>query len=129
MKLIIVSQAQMDALSHAMRRRFAESSARDIRCRFREFVVDLDNVELVQRISKQIDCAESFGVCRECDVLRFLEFEILYGPGFPGSHKTPGDILRRRDLDGARKIEMIENWEMFERPSHVLLSPSTGFAG
>jgi hypothetical protein len=56
----------------------------------------------------------SQGIDAERDVARYIEFLVIYGPEFQ-SLGWAAEILATPDLDGAEKMDRIDNYDLFNR--------------
>ena len=116
MTLLIIRNAQMAVLREAMLRQFAAQSASRMKARFPEVVATMTEDTVFDRVFSTAQRARTHGITRRHDIEQFLEFEFLYGPEFEKLHSEAGLILARREIDGARKMALIEDWELFGRP-------------
>lgn len=59
--------------------------------------------------------AEKYGVINEPDIRFYCECKLLLGPKFDRAAETAwaGEILRRKDIDGAQKMSLIEEHMLF----------------
>ena len=116
MSFLTIRNAQMAVFSEAMLRQFAVRTASRVKARFPEAVAAMTEDAVVERVLRTAQRARAHGVTRERDIEQFIDFEFLYGPEFENRHLEPGQILARSEIDGARKMALIENWELFDRP-------------
>jgi hypothetical protein len=113
---LVIRQEQIRALEHAREEDFVIRKSRWAadRCGFR------DGPDLRTYIKQAARSALGHGITRNADVEVFVELALLYGADFETQYETAGEILARDEIDGARKIRLLENWELFERPPRRL---------
>jgi hypothetical protein len=111
-----IRDAQMAVFSEAMLRQFAVENASRLKVRLTEAVAAMTEDAVVERVLRTAQRARAHGVTRKRDIEQFIDCEFLYGPEFENRHSEPGRILARSGIDGARKMALIQNWELFDRP-------------
>ena len=115
MRQLVIRHEQMEAFSEALERDFVVRATRDLRSRFAQAAAGITGEQFSVLVQQAVARARSIGIKKRDDLERFLEFEILYGPNFENSHPALNQILRQANLEGSDKMDMIENWELFER--------------
>ena len=71
--------------------------------------------DLFRLVQQGIKTAESYGVFGEMDVELFIDCLVLLSPRFDTDPEFTwaGDSLRRQDIDGTAKMDLIHNWLVF----------------
>lgn len=75
----------------------------------------MSRVDLDRFVLDGIERARGFGVINKPDVKRFVECMVVLGPRFDDDASIPwaGEILRRRNLSGERKMDRIDAYRIF----------------
>lgn len=113
---MIIRPEQMRELDKSMNGAFETRALAHLRQTFPQFAASMGHQRLLELIRRGTIAACGFGVKIETDVLRYLEFEVLYGTGFDTKFDAAQRILLREDIDGTRKMDRLDDWEMFSRP-------------
>jgi hypothetical protein len=89
---------------------FEDEMFRHLRTNFARETEDKTDAGLRELIRHGIERAESYEVVTVTDVQRYLECMIVLSPDFDESGKTSwaGETLRRTDLGGTAKMDLIE---------------------
>lgn len=111
--MMIIREAQLRALGAEMRRRFIRTE----QCRLRQnpLSAKFDESELTHLIDQGIAQAARFGLKRLCDVQRFLDHVLVYGPGFGDDAPTAwaGQVLRTPGVSAAWKLNRLDDCDLF----------------
>lgn len=116
MTMLIIRHEQMEALSKSTLEQFVLENTRRVGARFPEAVTDASEDAVLKWVLRTTERARAHGVTRRRDMEQFIDLEVIYGPEFELRHSEPGQILARKEIDGARKMALIEDWELFARP-------------
>jgi len=108
--MLQIRREQMAALSCYMMERFEQRMLAELRERFPKQAAERSDEDLVELIREGIERASRYDVVTEDDVARYLACAMRLGAGFDVAAETAwaGEILRAEDLDGAGKMELIE---------------------
>ena len=89
-----------------------------LRSNFPERASSLDPPALSGVVQSGIDQAAKYGIETEPDIRRYLELALQYGAAFDADPKCAwaSEILNRTDLDGTQKINLLDQYELFELP-------------
>lgn len=112
--MLTIRKEQMDVLSNYMRSRFEQRMVEHLREKFPDRTSDLADEKIRVVVQNSIKKAESYGIEYEDDIRRFIEYLVIYGTQLDVREQTRwiGDILRRNDLDGAAKMDLIDIREL-----------------
>ncbi len=112
--MLSIRQEQMDILSDYMRDQFEQRMIKHLRLKFPERTKDLPDERIRIVVQNSTKKAESYGIEYEDDIRRFIEYFAIYGTRLDIREETQwiGDILRRRDLDGTAKMDLIDSSEL-----------------
>jgi hypothetical protein len=116
MTVLVIRNEQIEALRKSALQQFSEENAQRVRLRFADAVSDGTEDDVLERVVRAMHRARQHGITRKCDIEQFIDLEFLYGPEFERRHAEPGQILNRKQIDGSRKMALIEDWELFSRP-------------
>lgn len=107
----------MEIFGDNMRRQFERRMTHHLRARFPKETMTLDERSLQDVVVSGIRQAEGYGIDFEEDVRRYLEYMMVLSPDFDADPHTAwaGAILRRDDIDGALKMDHIDNVYVFTR--------------
>jgi len=114
--MLTIRKVQIEALSQSMLKHFEDRMIRHLRSSFSEKTMGIGDQELRIIIQSGMSRAESYEVTDETDVERFLDCIMRLGDDFGVNPVTAwaGDILERRDLSGTDKMNLIDEYELFE---------------
>ena len=119
--MLIIREEQLEKLSESVRDSFIEHMSAHLRNRFPQQCAarELRNTDLRSLVSKAITDAARYGITNEPDVRAFIEYLMLLRPDIVSLEQVPwaGEILRRADLDGTTKIDLIHD--------HLVFAPAT----
>ncbi len=109
--MFVIRKEQMKVLSEYIAKAFHDRMARHLRKVFPDKTAKLSDAELRKVIEDAIPLAENYGVVKEDDVEKFLEYTMRFGKNFAEqpSYAWAGSILRPNDVDGSRKMRRIAN--------------------
>src|SRR4051794_31742361 len=109
--MMILRNAQIEALYRDARERFERDMVRMLRVRQAEKTREMSDVQLRAVITVGIDKAVGYGLRVYDDIRSFLNLSILLGSDFDTSPETEwiGEILRDESLDGEEKMLWIED--------------------
>lgn len=116
--MFVIREAHLQAQSARMKDEFTERMVRHLREDFPQYLraQGLSGEHLDDLVRRGIADAERHGVVYQGDIERYIEFMAMLGPAFPQDPKYPwaGETLRRRDLDGEAKMDLISEHVTFE---------------
>lgn len=109
--MLKIREEQMRILGEYMLRRFKDSVARHLRETLPKQTATMMEAELRALVDAGIEKAEIYGITAEDDVQTFLEYLVSYSHDFDINPETSwaGDILSRKDFDGASKMIRLKN--------------------
>jgi len=112
---LIVRRKQMHVFERYMLEGFIRRMSARLRDEFPRETAALTPAELRTFIENAITKAETYDVTDEADVERYVEFAARYGPNFDVEQRTAwaGAVLRRDDLLGTEKMNMLDDHELF----------------
>ncbi len=112
--MLLIRKEQMEVLSAYMREQFEWRMVEHLRATFPDRTRDLPNERIRVVVRDSIRKAESYGIEYEDDIRRFIEYLVIYGLQLDTQAETQwiGDILRRNDLDGTAKMNLIDSREL-----------------
>lgn len=115
--MLTIRAEQMDAFRGHMRTQYEQRMAKHLREKFPDRTEKVDDKKMHTIVKQGIDKAEGYGIEYEDDIRQFLEYLVIYGPHMDSRKRTKwiGDILRRQDLDGTRKMKLIDETELTVR--------------
>jgi len=107
--MLTIRSEQMAAFSDYMLASFTRRLRDHLRSRFPAGTAAMSDEALEVAIVVGMDRAKGYGVTSENDIRRFMECAFLYNPHFDTDPATAwaGDILRRDDLSGSAKTDLI----------------------
>jgi len=113
-----IRKEQIEAFSESLKEAYVVRMAAHLRDDFPEQLESqgLQEDDLEPLVRQGMADAEKYGVVYESDVQLYLECLVLLGPKFDRDRKYPWarQTLRRKDLDGAAKMDEIEQYLVFE---------------
>jgi hypothetical protein len=114
---MIIRRKQMESFTNQMRRQFEQRMGHHLRAKFPRETTSLDERTLEHLTISGIRRAERYGINFEDDIQRYLEYMMVLSHDFDTNPRTAwaGNILRRRDIDGAQKIDVIDSVYLFAR--------------
>lgn len=112
--MLVIRREQMDVLSAYMRAQFEQRMVNHLRAKFPERTQDLPDERIRSVVQNSTKKAESYGIEYEDDIRRFIEYLVIYGVRLDTREETwwIGDVLRRNDLNGAAKMDLIDHREL-----------------
>ncbi|HYO55259.1 hypothetical protein [Archangium sp.] len=112
-----LSKEQLQALSLHLQDDFLKRTASHLLANFPAELAKhgLQSNQLEQLIQRGVNEAESFGVVHEHDVRLYIECMVVLHPRFAWAQDTPwfGEVLRREDLSGTEKMDMVHDQLVF----------------
>lgn len=118
MSMLTIRAAQMEAFTDDRLRQFAVANAGRVSARFPDVIDGMTRDDVIRRIVHAVQRARAHGIVQRRDLEQFIDFEFLCGPEFDRRHPEPARILSRSGIDGSRKMALINDWELFDRPAH-----------
>jgi hypothetical protein len=108
---------QLDAMSRAMLEDYIQKMVHYLRenlpghCRIKKY----QSQDLESLVRQGINEAPRYGITRSEDIQRFLECMVILGKDISTSAKYPwaGETLRRKDIGGSEKIEILSGYLLF----------------
>jgi hypothetical protein len=110
---MVIRSEQIQAFSEAMRERFENRAMAHLRRRFAAVLDKTGDDALRKRIRAGMECAASYGIRAESDVMRYLEYTVEYGPDFDTASGWAPPILGAEGASGARKMDELDNWTTY----------------
>ena len=112
--MLTIRKEQMDVLSAYSREQFEWRMVKHLREKFPDRTKDLADEKIRVVVQSGMKKAESYGIDYEDDIRQFLEYLVIYGTRLDVREETRwiGDILRRNDLSGAAKMNLIDSREL-----------------
>ena len=112
--MLSIRQEQMDVLSAYMRHQFEQRMIKHLRAKFPDRTKDLPDERIRLVVQDSMRKAKSYNIEYEDDIRRFIEYLVIYGTRLDVREETQwiGDILRRDDLNGTAKMDLIDSREL-----------------
>jgi hypothetical protein len=112
--MLTIRKEQMDVFSAYSCEQFEWRMIKHLREVFHDRTKDLPDEKIRIVIQDSIRKAESYGIEYEDDIRRFIEYLVIYGSRLDTREETRwiGDILRRDDLNGTAKMNLIDGREL-----------------
>ncbi len=112
--MLSIRKEQMEVFNTYMRGQFEQRMVKHLRATFPNRTKDLPDDRIHTVVQNSIKKAESYGIEYEDDIRRFIEYLVIYGTRLDTREETQwiGDILRRHDLDGTAKMDLIDSREL-----------------
>jgi hypothetical protein len=112
--MLVIRQEQMEVLSAYTRDQFERRMVDHLRTKFPDRTRDLPDERIRLVVQNSTKKAESYGIEYEDDIRRFIEYLVIYGTRLDTREETRwiGEILRRDDLTGTAKMDLIDNREL-----------------
>ncbi len=109
--MFTVTNEQMKLLSAYMERSFHKKMRVHLRAAYAEKTKGMADKELDKLIEEGIAKARGYSVVNEEDIQRYLEYMMKFGRAFDAQPSTSwaGDLLRPKNIDGARKMRRLAN--------------------
>jgi len=113
--VLTITEAQIRALRDASRAAFGGRAIAHLRRRFPERTAPVEDARLRAFVYAGIGRAKRYGIVGEADVLRYLEYMLIYGARFDTDPELAwaGEILRRKGLGPTRRMDLIDDYDMF----------------
>ena len=108
--MLNIRKEQMEVLGSYMKEQFALQLMSHLRQIFPDRTSQLSDQVLLQAAHNGIEIAQKFGIEYEDDIQRVMPYLIEYKDMLNDESETNwiGNILRREDLDGSDKADMIQ---------------------
>lgn len=112
--MLSIRKEQMEVLSAYMCEQFEWRMVKHLREVFPDRTKDLPDEKIRIVVQDSIRKAQSYGIEYEDDIRRFIEYLVIYGSRLDTREETRwiGDILRRDDLNGTAKMNLIDGREL-----------------
>ena len=112
--MLTIRKEQMDVLSAYMHHQFEQRMIKHLRAKFPDRTKDLPDERIRLVVQDSIRKAKGYDIEYEDDIRRFTEYLVIYGMRFDVREETRwiGDILRRDDLTGTAKMDLIDSREL-----------------
>ena len=111
--MLTMRSEQMGVLSHDVRRRFELQMHGHLRQHFASQTEHMTDGELLAHITSGITKAEMYGIKSQFDVMRFLEYTVMYGTDFDSRSPWARKILNSPDISGTKKMDRIDTHDEF----------------
>lgn len=111
--MLKISVAQRQAMSSLMAEEFARRMTTHLQKLFPDQLRALDSQNLLKHVLSAMARAFSYGVVREGDMQRYLEYAALYGWEFDLATETSWarPILEDGSLDGSAKMDALDRYQ------------------
>lgn len=112
--MLLATRAQLEVFRAVAERGFVERLLRHLRTRFAMQFAGASDANLREVIQSCRRKAESHHILLEDDIRRFIECAITHGMSLDTTAATAwiGEILRRHDLSGTQKMDVIDSLEL-----------------
>ncbi len=112
--MLTIRQEQMEVLSAHMRNQFEQRMIKHLRAKFPDRTKDLPDKRIHLVVQDSMRKAKGYHIEYEDDIRRFIEYLVIYGIRLDTREETQwiGDILRRDDLNGTAKMDLIDSREL-----------------
>jgi hypothetical protein len=112
--MLVIRKEQMDILSAHMRARFEWRMVDHLRAKFPDRTKELPDEKIRLVVQDSMRKAKGYHIEYEDDIRRFIEYLVIYGIRLDVREETQwiGDILRRDDLTGTAKMDLIDSHEL-----------------
>ena len=112
--MLSIRKEQMDVLSAYTRNQFEQRMIKHLRAKFPDRTKDLPDERIRLVVQDSMRKAKGYDIEYEDDIRRFTEYLVIYGMRFDVREETRwiGDILRRDDLNGTAKMDLIDSREL-----------------
>ena len=112
--MLIIRNDQMDVFRDYMREQFVTRMVLHMRDTFPDRTEEVEDRRLRKVAHLGLKKAQRYGIGLEDDIRRLIEFLVIYGPRMDVKDTTAwmGDILRRSDIDGSTKMDLIDDAEL-----------------
>jgi len=104
----------MDALGEYTLMIYVARMSKQLRLKFPDQLAGIDDTTLERRILNSIDNAEQYGIDKEGDVEKFLEYSVKYGVEFYKECLWAKKVLSDPEIDGSDKMVELEKREAVE---------------
>lgn len=114
--MLMIRKKQMEVLEEYSLDAFVDRMVNHLRFAFEAEVRDIPDDELRELIRKGVVNAEQYGIEDEADVERFIEYVARFGADFGQTTQTiwADEILSNMEIDGTEKMNMIDDYDLFE---------------
>lgn len=119
--MLIIRDKQMEAFRRNLQELYEKRMARRLQVRFPDQTQGWSDEELYDYVRFHTDRARSYGLKRESDLRRYLDFTFVLSPDFDRSEETAWAkvILNARKLDGTEKMSRLNDYYIFEYKGKV----------
>ena len=108
--MLKIRPEQMVVLEEYMVRQFEARMAVHLRWVFADELKTITEMELKKQVRLGVEKAAQYQITKKSDVQRYLEYAVVYGWAFD-TIQWVGEILQRKDWDGEKKMDKIEQYE------------------
>ncbi|HEX5747841.1 MAG TPA: hypothetical protein VFZ09_16475 [Archangium sp.] len=110
-----ITASQMREMGKALQQRFELGAVDYLRTNFADWSELKPDAELFNLIRLAINRARTYGITIEADVLRYLDYMVIYSQEFDTEPATSwaGEILRAQELSGTEKMDRIDAYDEF----------------
>jgi hypothetical protein len=112
--MLTIREEQMQALSGLVLEQYERRMVEHLRATFPDRTKNLQDDRIRAAVQSCVKNANDHGIVYEDDIRRFIEYVVIYGTALDARAETRwiGDILRRDDLDGTAKMDLIDSLEL-----------------
>ena len=112
--MLVIRKEQMEVLSAAMRDQFEWRMVDHLRTKFPDRTQEFPDEKIRLVVQDSMRKAKGYNIEYEDDIRRFIEYLVIYGIRLDVREETQwiGDILRRDDLTGTAKMDLIDSREL-----------------
>ena len=113
--MFVIRKEQMEVFNEEPYQQFVDETVVHMQTNYPEQTKEMSDADLRKMVGDGTDKAEPYGVVTVTDVRRFLGCMLELGQDFDIAPQTDwaGEILRRTDLSGTRKMDEIEEQMVF----------------
>ncbi len=112
--MLVIRPEQMAVLSAYTSDQFEQRMIEHLRDTFPERTQDLPDERIRLVVRDGMKKADGYHIEYEDDIRRFIEYMVIYGARFDVREESRwiGDVLRRPDLGGTAKMDLIDAREL-----------------
>jgi hypothetical protein len=105
--MFLIRREQMAALAAASRERFKAEVIDHLRKHFPRLCAAMGDERVCHTVGDGFERAFAYGIRMERDLCRFVELMFVYGERFDETLPWAGEILRKRSIDPAARLDLI----------------------
>jgi hypothetical protein len=113
--VLVIRQDQYEAFSALVFNKYVNDLKIHLQENFTDQIKNLGDLDIEVFIREKIEVAESFSIASGDDIRRFVESCLDLGPIFYEQFDWARKILTDSELDGEKKMELIDEGSVFTR--------------